>query len=125
VGEAGKRRQRRPASSNEDSLGIEVIEVGQQQEGCPASGTVRTYRVREGDREFIIAFRSHPHHGSSLLIAGRDGTLHIRSEDNRVISQTVAPGGGCALIIREEVVEGLSPAALRAVMSVERTRKND
>lgn len=82
-------------------------------------GTRNTYVVVEGDNEFVVDCLFHPHHGSSMNLHGKEGTLHIHAEDDTVVRQIVALGGGCALAIHEEVVEGLSPASLRAIMKAE------
>ncbi len=42
--------------------------------------------------------------------------LYVDADDNKVHKQAVAPGGACALVWDDEVVEGLSPAALRSVI---------
>ncbi len=80
-----------------------------------ASGTVNTYMVMEDGREFLLARTSHMH-GSSIGIAGKEGILYVDSDDNRVHRQVVALGGACGLNTDDEVVEGLSPLALRAVL---------
>jgi hypothetical protein len=102
---------------------IKVKKLVQQKINEGASGTVNTYVVMEGNREFLIDCTSHPHHGTSLSVSGKEGTLHINPEEDKVIRQIVALGGGCALAIHEEVVEGLSPASLRTVIAAERTRE--
>lgn len=87
--------------------------------------STNTYLVVEGDKEFIIKYTFHPHHGTKLTLAGEEGTLHMQAEDNAVVRQMVALGGGCALAIREEVVDGLSPASLLAVIAAERSGEMD
>jgi hypothetical protein len=78
-------------------------------------GTVNTYLVVEDGREFRLARTSHTL-GSSIGMAGREGILYVDSDDNRVHHQVVAPGGACGLKTDDEVVEGLSPFTLRAVL---------
>lgn len=79
------------------------------------SGRVNTYRVKEEGREFLLTRTSHTL-DSSTGIAGKKGILYVDSEDGMVHHQVVAPGGACGLITDDEVVEGLSPLALRAVL---------
>lgn len=79
------------------------------------SGTVNTYMVTEDGREFVLARTAHTH-GSSIGIAGREGILYVDSDDNRVHRQVAVPGAACGLNTDDEVVEGLSPLALRAVL---------
>lgn len=100
-------------------MGIEVRKLENQEADEGLIATASTYRVMEGEKEFIISYAYHPHRGSSLTLAGKEGTLHIRAEDDTVVRQVVALGGGCALAIREEVVDGLSPDSLRAVIAAQ------
>jgi hypothetical protein len=79
---------------------------------------VNTYLVIEKGREFRVTFRTHTH-GRSLGLAGATGILYTDSEDNRVHLQAAAPCGACGLNIEDQVVEGLSPAALRGVIKAE------
>jgi hypothetical protein len=79
-----------------------------------ASGVINTYLVREDNREFLLVRKSHTH-GSSLGIAGKEGILYIDSDDNGVHRQVVALSGACGLNTDDELVEGLSPWALRGV----------
>lgn len=79
-----------------------------------ASGVINTYMVRENGKEFLLIRKSHTH-GSSLSIAGKEGILYIDSDDNRVHRQVVALSGACGLNTDDELVEGLSPWALRGV----------
>ncbi len=80
-----------------------------------APGTVNTYMVLEDGREFLLARTSHTL-GSSIGFAGKEGSLYVDGDDNRVHRQVVVPGGSCGLNTDDEVVEGLSPLALRAVL---------
>lgn len=98
-------------------INIKRLERQEVDEG--SLGMRNTYVVVEGEHEFIIDCLFHPHLGSSMALAGKEGTLHIQSENNTVVRQIVALGGGCALAIHEETVDGLSPASLRAIMSAE------
>lgn len=100
---------------------IRIQKIEGQEGDRGTTGKSSTYRVVDDGQEFLINYVSHPHHGASLSLAGQGGTLHIRAEDNRVVRQVVALGGGCALAIHEDLVEGLSPASLRAVMIAEQT----
>ena len=83
-----------------------------------ASGVINTYMVIENGKEFLITRMSRTH-GSSLSIAGREGILYVDSDDNRVHRQTVALSGACGLNTDDEVVEALSPWALRGVILAE------
>jgi len=80
-----------------------------------APGTVNTYRVLEDGREFLLVRTSHTL-GSSIGFAGKEGILYVDSDDNRVHRQVAVPSGACGLNTDDEVVEGLSPLALRAVL---------
>jgi hypothetical protein len=100
-------------------MGINIKRIERRDVDEDSSGTRNSYVVVEGGDEFIIDCLFHPHHGSSMNLHGKEGTLHIHTEDDTVVRQIVALGGGCALAIHEEVVEGLSPASLRAIMNAE------
>jgi hypothetical protein len=100
-------------------MGIDIRKLREQTASDGSWERVDTYVVVEEGKEFIINCTFHPHHGSSMILEGEEGTLHIQSEDNTVVRQIVALGGGCALAIREETVEGLSPESLRALMNAE------
>lgn len=78
-------------------------------------GTINTYRVVEDGREFFLTRTCHTL-GSSMGIAGRTGILYVDSDDNRVHRQVTAPGGACGLRTDDEILEGLSPLAHRAVI---------
>ena len=97
-------------------MDIKVIRLKRNEQNEETGGTGNTYQVTEGGRQFIIECKSHPHHGTSLILSGKEGTLHLSGDEDRVVRQIVALGGGCALAIHEEVVEGLSPASFRAVI---------
>ncbi len=79
------------------------------------SGTVNTYVVIENGREFLLTRTCHTL-GSSVGIAGKKGILYVDSDDNRVHHQVAAPSGACGLNTDDEIVEGLSPLAHRAVL---------
>ena len=78
-------------------------------------GTVNTYAVIEDGREFLLDRTSHAL-GSSIGITGKKGILYVDGTDNKVHCQVTTPGGACGLITDDEVVKGLSPLALRAVL---------
>lgn len=78
-------------------------------------GTVNTYRVIEDGRKFLLTRTCHAL-GSSIGIAGKKGILYVDSEDNRVHHQVASPSGACGLYTDDEIVEGLSPLAHRAVL---------
>ncbi len=79
-----------------------------------ASGVINIYMVRENNKEFLLVLKSNIH-GSSLGIAGKEGILYIDGDDNRVHRQVVALSGACGLNTDDELVEDLSPWALRGV----------
>lgn len=79
-----------------------------------ASGVINTYAVSENGREFLLTRKTNAH-GSSLGIAGKEGILYVDSDDNRVHRQVVALSGACGLNTDDELVEELSPWALRGV----------
>jgi hypothetical protein len=80
------------------------------------------YFVTDNGREFIITCRFHGH-GSSLGLAGQQGTLHIDQPTGTVYRQVVALSGACGLNIDDEPVEGLSSWALRGVIIAEQNKK--
>lgn len=104
-------------------MATKVERIASRRAGEGRPGTENIYRVIERGIEFIINCTFHPHHGTRLTLAREEGTLHIQAESDAVVRQMVALGGGCALAIREEVVEGLSPASLRTIMATERNAK--
>jgi hypothetical protein len=81
-----------------------------------------TYLVIDNGKEFTITCRFHIH-GNSLCLYGHEGTLHSDMDAGKVYRQTVAPGGGCGLIITDELVDGLSPWALRGIIFAEQSKE--
>jgi hypothetical protein len=94
---------------------IKIRKIGAQILTGNASGIINTYAVMENDKEFLLT-RTSRMHGSSVAIAGKEGILYVDSEDKRVHRQVVAPSGACGLNTDDEVVEDLSPWALRGVI---------
>lgn len=82
------------------------------------SDIASTFLVMENGKKFSIICKSN-RYGRSIGLEGKDGTLHTSREDNRIYRQTVALGGGCGLIIDDELIEGLSPIAIRGVILAE------
>ena len=101
---------------------IRIKKISMQELTGNASGIINTYKVVEDGREFLLT-RVSRIHGSSISIAGKDGILYVDSEDNRVHRQVVALSGACGLNTDDEVVEGLSPRSLKAVIMID--EKND
>jgi len=87
------------------------------------SGTVNMYTVVEDGREFLLARTSHTH-GSDIGIANKEGILYVESDDGKVHHQVARPGGACGLNTDDEVVEGLSPLALRAVLMADQCNES-
>lgn len=102
---------------------IRVENMGERQvNGDPgASDVTDTYRVVDDGNEFRITFRSHKY-GSSLGIAGQQGVLYTDEETGTVRRHVLAVGRGCGIGVEsDELVEGLSPCALRVVVFAART----
>ena len=95
-------------------MGIEITKIATH---VSDNGSIvtKTYKVVDGGREYLLAYTSCAHF-KSVSLAGEKGILYVDADDNRVHKQAVAPGGACALVTDDEVVEGLSPAALRSVI---------
>ena len=86
------------------------------------SGTVNTYRVVEDGREFLLTRTCHTL-SSSIGLAGRKGILYVDAEDNKVHHQVAAPAGACGLNTDDEILEGLSPLAHRAVLMADQCKE--
>jgi len=97
---------------------IKIRKTGSSTLTGTISGTVNTYVVTEDGREFCLARISHTL-GASTSITGKEGILYVDSDDNKVHRQVTAPGGACGLNTDDEVVEGFSPFALRAMLVAE------
>jgi len=81
------------------------------------SDVTNTYSVLDGGREFCITLRTHAH-GANLGLAGREGFLYTDKEAGTVRRQVLSVGKLCGIVIEaDEVVEGLSPRALRGVVA--------
>jgi hypothetical protein len=81
-----------------------------------ALDVTNTYRVTDEGKEFHITFRSHLY-GASLGIAGKDGVLYTDRDENSVHRHVLAVGRGCGIGVEsDELVEGLSPWAIRGVI---------
>jgi hypothetical protein len=94
---------------------IRIRKVGSSTLTGNVPGRVNTYRVTEDGREFLLTRTVHTL-DNSIGIAGRKGILYVDGEDNRVHHQVATPGAACGLNTDDEIVEGLSPLALRAVL---------
>jgi hypothetical protein len=85
------------------------------------SDVTTTYSVLDNGREFLITLRTH-RHGGNLGLAGREGFLYSDKEANTVHRQVLSVGKLCGIVIEaDEVVEGLSPPALRGVVTAHRS----
>ena len=102
---------------------IKIRKINTQVLTGNASGVINTYMVLENGREFLLT-RTSRVHGSSLGIAGKEGILYVDSEDNRVHRQVVALSGACGLNTDDEVVEELSPRALRGVIMADQRNES-
>ena len=71
--------------------------------------------VIENGKEFLLT-RTSRIHGNNIGIAGKEGILYVDRDDNRVHRQVVALSGACGLNTDDEVIEDLSPWALRGVI---------
>jgi hypothetical protein len=96
-------------------MNIRIMKISTKMLTGNVSGIVGTYRVIEDDKEFVLTRMSHIH-GRSLGIEGEKGIIYVDSDDNKVHKQIVAPSGACGLNTDDELVEGLSPWALRGVI---------
>ena len=81
-----------------------------------ALDVTNTYRVTDEGKEFHITFRSHLY-GATLGILGKDGVLYTDKDENSVHRHVLAVGRGCGIGVEsDELVEGLSPLAVRGVI---------
>jgi len=96
-------------------MNIKIKKINTQVLTGNASGVINTFRVTENGKE-ILLIRTSRIHGNSIGIAGKDGILYVDREDNLVHRQVVALSGACGLNTDDEVIEGLSPWALRGVI---------
>ena len=102
---------------------ITIKKIGTQTLTGNGSIVVNTYKVMQDGKEYLLTRTSHAH-GKSVSIAGKEGILYVDSDDNRVHRQIVTPGGACALVIDDEVVDGLSPWALRGVIAADQRNES-
>jgi hypothetical protein len=100
-----------------------IKKIGTQLLTGNASGVINTYIVTENGKEFLLT-RTSRMHGSSLGIGGKEGILYVDSDDNRVHRQVVALSGACGLNTDDEVVEELSPWALRGVIMADQRNES-
>ena len=105
-------------------MDIKITRIGTQNlNGDPdASDVTNTYLVIDNGKEFRITCRTHSH-GGNLGIAGQEGILYTDKDDNTVRKQVIAVGKICGISIEsDELVEGLSPWAIRGVVLADRSR---
>lgn len=102
---------------------IKIKKIGTQVLTGNASSVINTYMVIEDGKEFLLA-RTSRIHGSSISIVGKEGILYVDSEDNRVHRQVVALSGACGLNTDDEVVEELSPWALKGIIMAEQRNES-
>jgi hypothetical protein len=106
-------------------MDIKILRIGTLNlNGDPdASDVTNTYLVVDNGKEFTITCRTHCH-GGNLGIAGLEGILYTDEDDNTVHRQVIAVGKICGISIEsDEVVEGLSPRALRGVVIADRNKE--
>ena len=103
---------------------IRIKKIGTQVLTGNASGVVNTFMVIENGKEVLLT-RTSRMHGTNIGIAGMEGTLYVDIEDNRVHRQVVALSGACGLNTDDEVVEKLSPRALRGVILADRLNESE
>ncbi|MGD0228769.1 MAG: hypothetical protein ABSC19_00225 [Syntrophorhabdales bacterium] len=100
---------------------IRIRRIGRHTNGQDPSDVTNTYCVTDNGRDFTITCRSH-RHGTNLGMAGQDGFLYTDADTGTVRRQVVAVGMTCGIIIEsDEVVEGLSPFAIRGVIMADRS----
>ncbi len=106
-------------------MGISIRRIGAEslREGKGASHLSNAYEVVDHGREFVIVFRSHSH-GCTLGLEGQQGFLYVDGESNTVRKQVITVGNSCGISIQsDDVVDGLSPQAIRGVIMAERRGK--
>jgi hypothetical protein len=96
-------------------MNIKIKKINAQILTGNSSGVINTYMVSESSKEFLLT-RTSRIHGNSIGIAGKEGILYVDCDDNRVHRQVVALSGACGLNTDDEVIEDLSPWALRGVI---------
>ncbi|MBP1731422.1 MAG: hypothetical protein H6Q55_1851 [Deltaproteobacteria bacterium] len=102
---------------------IRIRRVGTVDRNGDGSDVASTYAVIDSGKEFLITLRTHAR-GSSLALVGHEGFLYTDRETNTVRRQALSVGRSCGIIIdADEMVEGLSPWALRGVAIADRNRK--
>jgi hypothetical protein len=103
---------------------IRIKKIGTQVFTGNASGIISTFRVIENGKEVLLT-RTSRIHGYSIGIAGKEGILYVDSYDNRVHRQVVTLSGACGLNTDDEVVEELSPRALKGVILADRLNESE
>lgn len=102
---------------------IKIRRVGTVDRNGDGSDVTNTYAVIDSGKEFLITLRTHAR-GSSLALVGHEGFLYTDRDTNTVRRQAVSVGRSCGIIIdADEIVEGLSPWALRGVVIADRNRE--
>ena len=72
--------------------------------------------MTDEEKEFTLAFHSHKF-GSSVGIAGTAGFLYTDMNEKKVYRRALALGRDCGMRLEaDEVVDGLSPWAVRGVI---------
>ena len=104
-------------------MDIRIRRVGTVDRNGDGSDVTDTYAVFDNGKEFLITLRTHAR-GRSLALVGREGFLYRDDETNTVRRQAVSVGRSCGIMIdADEIVEGLSPWALRGVVIADRNRE--
>jgi hypothetical protein len=107
------------------TMDIKILRIGTQHlNGDPdASDVTNTYLVIDNGKEFRITYRTHSH-GGNLGIAGQEGILYTDKDNNTVRKQVITVGKICGISIEsDELVEGLSPWAIRGVVLADRSKE--